>query len=53
MHELSESVCTLKRKQHVGGQNIRMLHNFGSKKGSGIRSKCSRKVMFFLWDFKW
>ena len=35
------------QKQHVGGQNIRILHNLGSQRGSGIRSGLQQKTYGF------
>lgn len=34
------------QKQHVGGQNSRILHNLGSHMGSGIRSGLQHKYGF-------
>lgn len=35
------------QKQHVGGQNSRILHNLGSQMGSGIRSGLQQKAYGF------
>ena len=37
----------LKRKQQVGGQNISILHNFGSQRVD-LGPDCSRKLMLFF-----
>ncbi|XVF23249.1 hypothetical protein REPUB_Repub13aG0020200 [Reevesia pubescens] len=35
------------QKQHVGGQNSRILHNLGGQMGSGIRSSLQQKTFGF------
>ncbi|XVE89201.1 hypothetical protein DITRI_Ditri19aG0131600 [Diplodiscus trichospermus] len=37
----------LQQKQHVGGQNSRILHTLGSQMGSGIRSGLQQKTFGF------
>lgn len=44
----------LPQKQHVGGQNSRILHNLGSHIGGGIRSGLQQKAYgFSKWWFRY